>query len=166
MPLDTAVKKAVVFSVPINLYTSCLQISKPANWIYTKRFLSSLKKKVKQKAAFRNDLHIEKLNQVRSLLDFDNYFTGPIHGFRDAIDYYTQCSAINFIENIHVPTLLVSALNDPFLSLDCYPSSQFRNHPFMHFEFPGHGGHVGFSLFNQNGLYWSEMRALSFIETP
>ena len=162
--MSTTIKKTVVFSVPINLYASCLEIAKPGNWIYTRRFLTSLKRKVKQKALLRKDLNTEKLNQVNSLLDFDNYFTGPIHGFRDAIDYYTQCSAINFMANIHVPTLVVSALNDPFLSPECYPSAQFRSHPYLHFDFPEHGGHVGFSLFNQNGLYWSEMMALSFFE--
>ena len=158
-----SVKKAVVFSAPINLYTSCLEISKPSNWIYTKRFLLSLTKKVRSKASVRNDLNIDKLTNVKSLLEFDDLFTGPIHGFQGAIDYYTRCSAIHFIDNITIPTLVVNALNDPFLSEDCYPSDRFAGHPHVTFEFPERGGHVGFSLFNRQGMYWSEMRALSFL---
>ena len=163
--VHAAVKKAVAFSVPINLYTSCLEISKPANWIYTKRFIISLTNKIRSKAALRKDLNIEKLGRVKSLMEFDDHFTGPLHGFQNAIDYYTKCSSIYFIENITVPTLVVNALNDPFLSKDCYPADQFAGHACVTFEFPAHGGHVGFALFGQKGLYWSEMRALSFIES-
>jgi predicted alpha/beta-fold hydrolase len=157
------IKKAVVFSVPMNLHTSCLQISSPGNWIYVNRFLSSLKKKVKEKAALRNDLNIDGLEKIQTLIEFDDHFTGPVHGFRDAVDYYTQCSSLYFVAGIRVPTLVVNALNDPFLSEDCYPGSGFKN-SFVQYEFPNRGGHVGFAMFDQKGLYWSEMRALSFIE--
>lgn len=162
--VHAAVKKAVTFSVPINLHTSCLEISKPGNWIYTKRFLISLTNKVRSKAALRKDLSIEKLGRIKSLLEFDDHYTGPLHGFQDAIDYYTKCSSLHFIENIKVPTLVVNALNDPFLSKDCYPAERFLGHPSVTFEFPARGGHVGFASFDRKGLYWSEMRALSFVE--
>ncbi len=158
-----AVSKAVTLSVPINLHTSCLEIARPANWIYTQKFLISLRKKVTEKALLRKELDVKKLTTIKTLMEFDDHFTGPIHGFRDAIDYYTKCSSIHFIENIKVPTLVVNALNDPFLSPDCYPGERFKAHAFVKFEFPDHGGHVGFALFNQKGLYWSEIRALSFV---
>ena len=112
----------------------------------------------------RNDLATDKLKDIKTLFEFDDIFTGPLHGFHGAIDYYTKCSAIHFIKNIKVPTLVVNALNDPFLSPECYPGDEFKHHPFVSFEFPARGGHVGFSLFNQKGLYWSEMRALTFIK--
>ncbi len=160
-----AIRKAVAFSVPLNLHSSCLQMSSPGNRMYVLRFLSSLKKKVKEKAAVREDLNIDNLDSVKSLIEFDDYFTGPIHGFKDAIDYYQKCSSIYFIKNISVPTLIVNALNDPFLGPDCFPGLTFDRPGNIAFEFPAHGGHVGFALFNQNGLYWSEMRALSFINS-
>ena len=162
--VNARVKRAVTISVPINLHTSCLEISKPGNWIYNRRFLSSLRKKVKMKAAIWKELDLEKLAGIATLMEFDDCFTGPIHGFKDAMDYYTRCSSINFIEHIKTPTLVVNALNDPFLGEDCYPREKFKTHPHVTFEFPAHGGHVGFTLFNQKGLYWSEMRALHFIE--
>ncbi len=159
-----AVQKAVAISTPLNLYTSCQEISRPSNWVYQRRFLKSLSRKVLAKAAVRKELSIEKLNQIKSLKEFDDVYTGPIHGFKDAMDYYNQCSGIHFIGSIEKPTLIMSALNDPFLSPECFPSREFEGHPCVQFEFPAHGGHVGFALFEQKGLYWSEMRAVSFIE--
>ena len=162
--LNPLVKKAVVYSAPIDLHSSCLEISKPGNWIYERRFLISLKNKVEMKAAMRKDLKIERLKAIKTLFEFDDYFTGPIHGFVNAVDYYTKCSSIHFIDNIKIPCLVVNALNDPFLSEDCYPMERFATHPWVKFEFPEYGGHVGFTLFNENGLYWSEMRAVSFMD--
>lgn len=157
------IKKAVAISVPLNLHTSCLVISQPSNWIYTQRFLRSLTKKVKAKPKLKDVLDLAKLGTIRNLMEFDDHFTGPLHGFRDAIDYYTQCSSIHFLAGISTPTLIVNAQNDPFLSPDCYPINIEKQNPNIIFESPANGGHVGFSLFNKNGLYWSEMRALSFI---
>jgi hypothetical protein len=57
----------------------------------------------------------------------------------------------------------VNAANDPFLSRDCYPADQLRTHKHVVFESPDFGGHVGFSQFSKNGLYWSEERALKFL---
>jgi predicted alpha/beta-fold hydrolase len=159
-----AVKKAVVFSAPIDLHASCIQISRPSNWVYTKRFLNSLTNKVRTKAAVRDDLDIKGLSKMKTLFEFDDHFTGPIHGFKDAIDYYTKSSSIHYIKNIGIPTLVVNAANDPFLGPECYPTDEFSKHPHVIFEYPERGGHVGFALFNHNGLYWSEMRALSFIQ--
>lgn len=156
------VSKAITFSVPLNLHTSCMEICRPGNWIYHERFLRSLKKKVKEKAAVRKDLDIRGIDAIKSLFEFDNVFTGPIHGFKDAIDYYTQCSSLYFIQSVRIPTLVVNAVNDPFLSTDCYPDEKSRRGSNIQFEFPSRGGHVGFSTFGQNGLYWSEMRALTF----
>jgi predicted alpha/beta-fold hydrolase len=162
--ISAPIKKSVVFSVPLNLHTSCLEISKPSNWIYNKRFLNSLKVKVLNKSKVIIDLNPEPLATIKSLLEFDNEYTAPIHGFIDAIDYYKRCSALGFIASIERPTLIVNAQNDPFLSDDCYPN-HLQEHPFLKFKYPKHGGHVGFTLFNQNGLYWSELTALQFIQS-
>lgn len=160
---NPAVKKATVFSVPMDLYSSCREISKPGNWIYSRRFLKALKRKVNEKAALRSDLVTSGMDEIKTLLQFDDTFTGPIHGFQDAIDYYTKCSSIHFVNNIRIPTLIVNAKNDPFLSPECFPTETFKDHPNVRFEFPENGGHVGFSSFGEKGLYWSEKRALAFI---
>jgi uncharacterized protein len=160
---DPCIKKSTVFSVPLNLHSSCIQISKPSNWIYSNRFLKSLKNKVIQKASVMQGINLNGIEKINSLIQFDDHFTAPIHGYRDAIDYYKQCSSLYFLKDISIPTLIVNAQNDPFLSGDCYPVDQLKDHPFVTFETPRRGGHVGFTQFNKNGLYWSEERALHFI---
>jgi predicted alpha/beta-fold hydrolase len=159
--LHPKVKKAVAFSVPIDLYSSCLQISQPGNWIYTKRFLKSLEAKVIAKSKIMAGINPTYLQHIKTLMDFDEYYTAPLHGFASALDYYNKCSSKQFLETIKIPALLVNAQNDPFLSKECFV--QNTANPLLTFEMPKHGGHVGFSLFNKSGLYWSELRAINFI---
>ncbi len=159
--VNPKIKKAVTFSVPLDLHKSCLQISQPHNWPYEQRFLKSLKTKVILKSKTQPALNIKGINQIRTLMEFDDQFTAPIHGFKNAIDYYTQSSAIHFLSKIKTPTLIVNAKNDPFLSKECYPDVNSLSA--ITFEIPERGGHVGFSQFSQNGLYWSELRALEYI---
>ena len=159
------IKKAVMFSVPMHLHSSCIKISKPSNWIYSNRFLRSLKSKVIAKSLVRTELDLKDIHKIKTLIDFDDRYTAPLHGFINAVDYYQRCSAVNFLESIKTPTLIVNAQNDPFLSEACYPHKLLKEHAFVRFEDPGFGGHVGFAQFSKNGLYWSEERALSFITT-
>jgi predicted alpha/beta-fold hydrolase len=156
------IKKAIVFSVPLNLYTSCLKISKPGNWVYSKRFLKSLTLKVIQKSMVLPGLDVKGIEKIKTILEFDDRYTAPLHGYGDAMNYYTQCSSIHFIDSITIPTMIINAQNDPFLSEDCFPVAQVKNHKSVKFKNPLRGGHVGFSQFNKNGLYWSEERALEF----
>lgn len=157
-------KKAITFSVPLDLLASCEKISQPSNWIYSQRFLKSLRKKVISKSRLMEGLDIKRLEKVRTLREFDDHFTGPIHGYKDALDYYHQCSAIRFVQSVKLPTLIINAANDPFLSPECYPHQLLKQHPHVTFESPDRGGHVGFTQINKNGLYWSEERAISFFK--
>ncbi len=159
--LGARIKGVATFSVPLDLHTSCIQISKPSNWIYSHRFVRLLKQKVNAKAKVMQGLSTEGIDEITNLIDFDDRYTAPLHGFRNAIEYYQQCSSIKFLEGIKVPALIVNAKNDPFLSKECFPTS--LNNSFVKFEFPDRGGHVGFTSFGRNGLYWSEQRALDFI---
>jgi predicted alpha/beta-fold hydrolase len=155
------VKGAVAFSVPMNLSSSCDMISQRANRVYALRFLRSLKEKVIAKSRIIEGLDIKGIANINTLRQFDDRYTAPIHGFRNAATYYQACSSINFYRGIQVPTLLVSARNDPFLAPDCYPQPETGSSLMV--NYPQRGGHVGFALFNQNGLYWSELLARQFI---
>lgn len=157
----THIKKAIVFSVPLELHTSCLEILRPSNWMYHLRFLKSLKAKAMEKAQHRSDLDVTHLGQIKTLIEFDDQYTAPIHGFANAIDYYKKCSSLYFLSGIRIPTLIVNAENDPFLSNDCYPNLPSTSS--VKLESPSRGGHVGFTQFHQNGLYWSELRAFEFL---
>lgn len=159
--LDSKIHKSVVFSVPLDLHASCQTISR--HWIYTQRFVRGLKQKVINKSKQNPALKIDEIHKIKTLIDFDDAYTAPIHHFKNAIDYYQKCSSIHFVENICIPTLIINALNDPFLDQATYQSQVWQKNKWLHFETPSSGGHVGFALFNQNGLYWSELKALDFI---
>jgi len=162
-PHQAEIKNAVTFSVPLDLHAGSLNISKRKNFIYERRFLRSLTNKLKLKAAKYPEYYdLSRLSEVKSLMDFDEYFTGPIHGFKGAMHYYDQCSSKNFIENITIPTLVVNALNDPFLPNECLDHSLFQGNAFVKFETPANGGHCGFADYTTES-FWSEQRAVSFV---
>lgn len=159
------VMKACVFSVPIDLAGCSIEINKPHNFLYSLRFLRSLNKKVRNKLASAPDfMGIKKFRNAKSVYQFDDIITAPLHGFEGADDYYNRCSSRNFIKDITIPTLVVNAINDPFLSKSCYETTFFEKSNCVFFETPLHGGHVGFSEYNKDGLFWSEKRALEWVE--
>ncbi|WP_200980577.1 YheT family hydrolase [Echinicola sp. 20G] len=163
---NAKIKKAVAISVPLHLKSSCIKISTGENIIYSRRFLKTLKEKVKKKAAlFPNIIQTEGLDKIKTLKEFDNQYTGPMHGFRDANHYYDKCSSLFFLEGIQTPTLILNAKNDPFLSPECFPSALGESLRNIYMEFPDIGGHVGFSPRRRNEIYWSEKRAFEFIES-
>lgn len=160
----TTVKKGVAISVPLDLSSSSDKISSTENLLYSKRFLKTLKKKIVEKSKdWPKELNIDQLDKISSLREFDDYFTGPLHGFHDAAEYYEVNSSLFYLDQIEVPTLILNAKNDPFLSQACYPIHLANQLTQVHFEFPKHGGHVGFSSGNPQKSYYSEARAVEFI---
>ena len=158
------IKKAVAISVPLDLGGSCDKISTGQNLMYSKRFLKTLKEKVTRKSAlFPDELPLEKLQKVKTLRDFDDVITGPLHGFADAAEYYQVNSSLQFLDKIVVPTLILNAQNDPFLSQSCFPETLAKRLDGVYFEFPKHGGHVGFATSSHEKTYYSEARAVEFI---
>ncbi|KJD36303.1 alpha/beta hydrolase [Tamlana sedimentorum] len=158
------IKKAIAVSVPCDLYGSCKEISKLKNKPYHDRFLKSLLVALsKKQEKFPDKLTIEAVKSIKNLQDFDNVYTSKAHGFIDAVDYYTKCSALQFLPNIKVPTLIINALNDSFLSPECYPVKEAKQNQELYLEMPNHGGHVGF--IDKKNVYYNERRALEFIKT-
>ncbi len=162
--LDPRIRAAVTFSVPCDLDAGVVHIDRAANWIYRERFLRDLREKVRQKhRRFPDDLDVAGLDGIATLRDFDDRYTAPVHGFKDAADYYARCSCLPLIPHISIPALLVSAADDPFLPAPCYPTEAARDHPHFYLEVPRYGGHVGFVAFDGEGAYWSEQRAAAFL---
>ncbi|WP_158859897.1 YheT family hydrolase [Lunatibacter salilacus] len=165
-PTKYKVKKAVAISVPLDLSGSSNQIGRRENSLYTKRFLKTLKEKILQKSrVFPKEIQIKTLSSIRSLRQFDDVYTGPLHGFEGAEDYYTRCSSINFLSKISARVLILNARNDPFLSSSCYPEVLGVQFPYIYMDFPENGGHVGFAPRNRKDVYWSEKRALEFLQS-
>ncbi|MES2731758.1 MAG: alpha/beta fold hydrolase [Bacteroidota bacterium] len=162
--LPHEIKRAVVFSVPLDLQACSTKLSEPGNVIYHRRFLKSLRQKIAIKVVNMPErLSLEAYQHVKTLQDFDEYYTAPLHGFLGAVDYYHRCSAKNFLSTIAIPTLIVNAQNDPFLPAECYAEDLVKDLPEVFLEIPEKGGHCGFFSKTLHGTYWSEERALQFI---
>jgi predicted alpha/beta-fold hydrolase len=164
--IPALVKAAFAFSVPCDLRASALQMAKWQNAVYMKRFLRSLNHKMKLKAAqFEDFPDISNLGSIKTFHQFDNRFNAPVHGFNSANDYYAQCNSLQFLPRIEIPTLLINAQNDPFLTPTCFPVQIAEQNQYLFLETPVFGGHVGFSDGWPNRTYWSERRIGAFLSS-
>ncbi len=165
--IDKRILSAITFSVPCQLKGSAYHLDRSENRIYLSRFMRQLKNKVKAKhKLYPEHINLTDLHKMKSFRAFDDCYTAPWHGFKNAEDYWENCSATQFIQGIRIPTLLINAKNDPFLPESCYPYQQALQSDYLHLETPNSGGHVGFISFNRSGTYWSEQRAVEFAENP
>jgi predicted alpha/beta-fold hydrolase len=166
--LPAAVRGAAAVSVPYDLARGSRHIASGFSRVYEAHFLRSLRGKVQAKLEKYPDLvPAASMASVRTLYDFDDVVTAPVHGFRDAEDYYTQSSAIRFIHSVRVPTLLLSAVDDPFLPADVLDDVRAiaAGNPALHVEFVPHGGHVGFvgGRVPWRAEYYAERRTADFL---
>ncbi|MDJ0622656.1 MAG: alpha/beta fold hydrolase [Desulfocapsaceae bacterium] len=154
----------VVFSVPVLLADSGEVMDRWTNRLYMEYFMRGLRRKIKCKARMFPDLYdTSGLDAMITFAPFDDKYTGPIHGFKDARDYYHRCSSQQFLQNIEIPTLLVQAKDDPFLPPSCYPSRDAEKNAHLFLEIPRYGGHVGFVGEPGCRCYWYEERAVKFL---
>ena len=163
--VDSRICGAVAYSVPCDLAGSADMLALPSRKIYMQRFLRDLKVKMEEKAErFPDLIDISGFDAIRSFHEFDDRYTAPLHGFRNARDYWAQCSALGRMRDIRVPALMVNAADDPFLSARCFPESRRELGAHVRLEAPRWGGHVGFVEHSKDGFYWSERRALAFLQ--
>jgi predicted alpha/beta-fold hydrolase len=162
--LPSPIRAAAIFSAPCDLESGAEVLDRWDNFFYYQRFMRALVRKIRVKSAqYPGRLDLSKLSLVRRWRDFDEHFSAPICGYRDAADFYQNASAKNFIAGIRIPTLLVNAQNDPILTQACMPYDLARALPFFHFEMPEKGGHCGFQIRENGEFSWSEQRALEFV---
>lgn len=155
---------AVVFSVPCDLRSGALQMGLPSNAIYMRRFLRMLHNKIQAKMElFPGSIDDKGFSHIRTFKEFDDRYTAPLNGFQSAEDYWQKASSRPYLGRIGVPTLMVSALNDPFLAPPCYPNREAESNSSLFLETPETGGHVGFMSFGPNSMYWSEKRTVEFL---
>lgn len=160
--VPTQVKKVIGFSVPCDLLSSVKILSQSINKIYSSRFLRKLGEKIKAKSKIYPDLiSYEGYDKIKHFADFDNRYTAPLHGFNDAYDFYSQASVKPLLKNIRIPSLIVQARNDSFLTPECMCEEIIAEHPFLFLETTEHGGHCGFMI-RGSAYSWAELRALDW----
>ncbi|TKD65305.1 YheT family hydrolase [Flavobacterium sp. ASW18X] len=161
--LSSKIVGAVTVSVPCSLESACAKLLASNNALYSKRFKKTLLEKLYAKQAqFPDKLSVEQIKSIATLKDFDDVYTGPAHGFKDAVTYYTKCSSKQFLAGIKVPTLLINAKNDTFLGPECYPYEEAVANDFLNLEVPDFGGHVGF--WGKENISYTEERCIQFFK--
>lgn len=166
--LPAAVRAAAAVSVPYDLGRGSRHLGRGFGRVYERHFLRSLRRKATAKLADYPDLcSPERLAAARTLLDFDDAVTAPVHGFASADDYYDRSSALRFLHAVRVPTLLLSAADDPFLPAAVLDEVRAvaADNPALHVEFVGRGGHVGFvaGRLPWRPFYYAEWRVADFL---
>lgn len=165
--LPRQLRAAAAISVPFDLARSSQRINRGFSRFYQRFFLDSLRRKASGKAVHFPDLApAHKISALRTLEDFDNLITGPLHGFRDAQDYYLRSSSLPWLKDIRLKTLLLSAVDDPMLPPVVLEEVRdvARENPALHVEFVKRGGHAGFiaGSWPWRPFYYAEYRVGEF----
>lgn len=161
-----AFQAAVAISVPYDLAACARELSHGPARVYAEFFLRSLRAKVRA----RRDLlapycDVDRALAARTFLEFDRAVTAPLHGFRDADEYYKQSSAARWLDRIRTPTLLIHAKDDPIAPAATIPQDQIRANPMLSTAWTDHGGHVGFITGPApwRARFWAEETGAEFL---
>jgi predicted alpha/beta-fold hydrolase len=161
------IQSAVAVSAPVDLRVAAAVLDRGWNKVvYTRSFLRTMRRKALQKIADHAlELNLKAIRTANTFGDFDAFFTAPLHGFRDAHDYWTRSSCKPWLKRIKIPTLLINARNDPFFPGDALPVPAEVSNT-VRLEYPDAGGHVGFVSGKFPGhLEWLPRRMLHFFGT-
>ena len=160
---DTPLSAATAVSVPLVLRTASDRLGQGFSRLYNRYLLRALLVGAKKKAPQLAEagLDVDAILRCQSIREFDDRLTAPLHGFSDAIDYYTRCSSRGFLHRITIPTLILHAEDDPFMRPSVVPRPE-ELAASVTLELSPWGGHVGFV--SGNGRYWLEERIPDFLK--
>jgi len=154
---------AAAISAPLDLAAGGASLGRGFNRIYAKMFLRTLKAKSRHKLTQHAGLFDRaRMEASRDLHAFDDVVTAPLHGYRDADDYWLRASSKPLLRHIAVPTLILNARNDPFLPGSALPGADEVS-PVVTLQFPERGGHVGFLAAGPDGSEWMPRRVIRFL---
>ena len=161
-----AVLAAVAAVSPIIEIGECVRaLERRSNILYEWNFVRDLKRRMKRKGQVRPGLFdLSKLKAVRTVRQFDDAYTAPHFGFRDAEDYYYKASAMRVVDRIAVPALIITAEDDPFVPPDPFRDPTVTGNPHITLHVCRHGGHCGFVGPASSGDdgYWAEDQIVTF----
>ena len=157
---------AAAVSAPLDLMAAGIAIGRGINRVYTRHFLATLKpKSLAMATRFPDLLDATRIRRVRTLWDFDDIVTAPMHGFAGTVDYWTRASSKPWLASIAVPTLVINARNDPFIPAQSLPT-QREVSACVTLEQPRHGGHAGFAAGRFPGhVDWLPARLLHYFRS-
>jgi predicted alpha/beta-fold hydrolase len=160
--------KAIAAVSPVMDLPRCVDaLERRSNFFYQWNFVRHLKARMRRKAAaFPERFSTEALDRIRTVRQFDEEYTAPFFGFRDATDYYYRAAALRVVERIEVPTLVLVAGDDPFVPSDSFRQSAVSGNPRITVRVSAHGGHCAFiGPANGDGDgYWAERRVVDFLK--
>lgn len=161
---EPIVRAAVAISVPFVLRDAMLRLNYGLSRVYRRHLLERVKAAYRRKRAAMPGLADLDLDAMQDFFDFDDQVTAPLNGFAGAEDYYTHCSCRPFLSRIGTPTLILHALDDPFMFPHSVPRPDELG-PGVRLELSGHGGHVGFvgGPLPWRPNYWVEDRLVAFL---
>jgi predicted alpha/beta-fold hydrolase len=153
---------------PIIEIGDCVKsLEQPRNFLYQWNFVRDLKRRMRRKGSFwpgRFDLGL--LPRIRTVREFDEAYTAPHFGFKDAADYYYRASAMRVIDRIRIPALIITAEDDPFVPSDAFRNRRVTGNPCIQLVVCGHGGHCGFvgPAADDDDGYWAENQIVEFVD--
>ena len=157
------VTHGVAFSAPVFIEHSADSLDRRDNFIYRRRFLKAMYKRIMEKEAQHpGRINADDVHDVKVWRDFDRCYSARIGGYDNVEDYYHYLSSGNFLAGTTAPVLIVNAKNDPIVPPACSPHELAATHPLITLEEPDCGGHVGFGLLGRS-YSWMDVRALAFV---
>lgn len=160
------IKAAIAVSVPFELNKTADYMRYGFKRIYQKHLvrgmIKSIRKKIKQ---VLTSIDIQNLDKCSTFWEFDDAITAPLHGFKNATEYYSQSSCRQYLKQIQTPTLILHAKDDPFTPVDALPQT-FELSNYVQFELSVNGGHVGFitGKIPLRPIYWLENRIMDYLK--
>jgi uncharacterized protein len=157
---------AVAAVSPVMELETCVRaIERPENRIYEWNFCRNLQARMRRKArTWPGKYDITGLWKVWSIRQFDDLYTAPHHGFKDASDYYYRASAMRVIDRVTIPALIVTAEDDPFVPPEPFRDPKVTGNPHITTVITSHGGHCGFvGEANGHDGYWAERMVVEFV---
>jgi len=163
---DKLLVASVAISVPFELKKAATHINKGLSRFYQWYILRDLRQTITNKfKLIQAPVDFGDIDRLRTFWDFDNAITAPLHGFMDAHDYYEKASCRSYLKDIEIPTLILQAHDDPFMSPDIIPDAHELS-KFVTLEISKTGGHVGFVTGHLpwRPVYWLEQRAMEYLK--
>jgi len=150
----------------IDLAACADTLEKRENYFYQRHFVKGLMERYARKAALFPKIYSSAgSGKIRTVREFDDAITGPCFGYRDAQEYYDAAGARKVVGQVRVPTLMITAQDDPFVPYESFLAALVEENPAIQFMAPEHGGHCAFiSRHGGAERFWAEARVVDFCQ--